>query len=282
MKFAYIGLFCVMFGCCSSNATEVTFYSKMPPNWLTFPEQPNESLDKKLIRKILTHTNGFHYQFHLVNHTKAMQLTLENTQGCMAGVLSTPERRQLFHYSQPFTLVLGLRLYVLKNSRMQRKLQFLQDQNGKVSLYSAWSKDTRVLLGLDAERSYGAELDPLIRAPEKSKYLYLKQSGVGIGELWPMLVQERVDMILEYPFMLPEPFKQQVHSFPVAEATHTTAAYLACNKGSAGADIIARLNTSIQSLVLTENYLQLQLAEVDLPEQAEYKKQYLQLMSAAH
>ncbi|RVU41994.1 hypothetical protein EOE67_02070 [Rheinheimera riviphila] len=261
---------------------EVTFYSKMPPNWLTLPAQPNESIDKKLIREILTHTKNLQYQFHLVNHTKAMQLTLENPQGCMAGVLSTPQRRQLFHYSEPFTLVLSLRLYVLKNSRMQRKLQFLRDQSGKVSLDSAWAKNARVLLGLDADRSYGVELDPLLRAPEKSKYLYLRQSGVGIGELWPMLVQERVDLILEYPFMLPEAFKQQVHSFPVAEATATTAAYFACNKGSAGAEIITRLNTSIQSLVLTEGYLQLQLSEVELSAQTEYKKQYMALMLAAN
>lgn len=282
MKFACLWLFCSVFSCCSSSAMEVTFYSKMPPNWLTLPVQPNEALDKKLIRQILTHTKDINYQFHLVNHTKAMQLTLENTQGCLAGVLSTPERRQIFHYSQPFTLVHGLRLYVLKNSRMQRKLQFLQDPNGKVSLDAAWSKNTKVLLGLDAERSYGAELDPILRAPEKSQFLYLRQSGVGIGELWPMLVQERVDIILEYPFMLPEAFKQQVHSFPVAEATAITAAYFACNKGAAGAEIITRLNTSIQSLVLTENYLQLQLSEIEFQEQAEYKKHYRKLMSAAH
>jgi|GEM_PF-2876560 len=281
MKFAYLWILCSVVSCFPGNATEVHFYSKMPPNWLSLPKPANEALDKKLIRDILIHTKDMQYQFHLVNHTKAAQLTLDNAHGCMAGVLSTPERRKIFHYSQPFTLVLGLRLYVLKNSRMQRRLQFLQDPQGKVSLQAAWLKNARVLLGLDAERSYGAELDPLIRTPEKSKYLYLKQSGVGIGELWPMLLQQRVDIILEYPFLLPETYKQQLHSFPVAEATHTTAAYFACNRGKVGAEIIARLNTAIRSRVLTEHYLQLQLSEVELPEQAEYKKQYKELMSAA-
>lgn len=261
-----------------ARAIDVDFQSKMPPGWLDSKPPVDESLDKQLIRKILLSAKGLNYNFVLINHTKAMQLTLQQTNSCMAGVLASPERRQLYHFSKAFILVQGMHLYVLKGSAWQKKLTAMQNE-GKVSIQNSWSKDARALLGLDYERSYGAELDPLVRDPAMAKYLYQKQSGVGIGELWPMLKQKRVDMILEYPFLLPADYETLVTGYPVAEAEPDTAAYFACHKGPVGEKIIKRLNDAITELVMDEEYLRVQLEQVEPQYHRAFLHTYHQLMA---
>lgn len=261
------------------DAIEVDFQSKMPPNWLSLPVPSDEPIDRQLIRKILLKAEGLSYNFYLINHTKAMKLTQERENSCMAGVLSSPERQKLFHYSKPYIFVQGIYIYVLKGSSWHYQLQRMLDQDRKVSLNATWSKDAKALLGLDYERSYGAELDPLVRAPEKAKYLYQKQSGVGVGDLWPMLKQKRVDMILEYPFLLPASYRDLVVGYPVAEAQPDTAAYFACNRGKTGQQIIQSLNKAIAELVLTEPYMQIQLEQVDPQYRVTFSESYRQLMS---
>jgi len=259
-------------------AIDVDFQSKMPPDWLVLKQPANESVDKKLIRKILLRARELRYNFFLINHTKAMQLTLQQSNSCMAGVLISPERRQQYQFSRPFILVQGMHLYVLKDSVWQKKLAAMQDQ-GKISILNSWSKDADALLGLDYERSYGAELDPLVRDPMMAKYLYQKQSGVGIGDLWPMLKQKRVDMILEYPFLLPKEYEHLVTAYPVAEAEPDTAAYFACHKGPVGQKIIKRLNEAITELVMDEEYLRLQLEQVEPQYHKAFLHTYHQLMA---
>lgn len=259
-------------------AIDVDFQSKMPPDWLILKQPTNESVDKKLIRKILLRAKGLHYNFFLINHTKAMQLTLQQSNSCMAGVLTNPERRQQYQFSRPFVLVQGIHLYVLKDSVWQKKLAAMQNQ-GKVRILNSWSKDADALLGLDYERSYGAELDPLVRDPAKANYLYQKQSGAGIGDLWPMLKQKRVDMILEYPFLLPKEYEPLVTGYPVAEAEPDTAAYFACHKGPVGKKIIQQLDQAISELVFEEDYMRLQLEQVEPQYHKAFLHTYHQIMA---
>lgn len=279
MHSKFIFVFVIFSFSWSSEAIEVDFQSKMPPNWLSLPVPADEAIDKQLIRKILLKAEHLDYNFHLINHTKAMQLTQERENSCMAGVLSSPERQRLFHYSKAYIFVQGIYIYVLKGSSWHHQLQRMLNQDQKVSLNATWSKDAKALLGLDYERSYGAELDPLVRAPEKAKYLYRKQSGVGIADLWPMLKQKRVDMILEYPFLLPASYKDLVVGYPVAEAEPDTAAYFACNRSKTGQQIIQHLDKAITELVLTEPYMQLQLEQVEPQYRETFLKSYRQLMS---
>lgn len=259
-------------------AIDVDFQSKMPPDWLNLTPSATESVDKKLIRKILLSAKGLNYNFFLINHTKAMQLTLQQSNSCMAGVLANPERRQLYQFSKAFILVQGMHLYVLKSSPWQKKLEAIQNK-GTVSIQNTWSKDAKALLGLDYERSYGAELDPLVRDPVMAKYLYQKQSGAGIGELWPMLKQKRVDMILEYPFLLPAEYQPLVIGYPVTEAEPDTVAYFACHKGPVGQKIIKQLNKAISELVFEEDYMRLQLEQVEPQYHKEFLKTYHQMMA---
>lgn len=259
-------------------AIDVDFQSKMPPDWLILKQPVNETVDKKLIRKILLQAKGLRYNFFLINHTKAMQLTLHQSNSCMAGVLASPERRQLYHFSRPYILVQGIHLYVLRDSVWQKKLTAMQ-KDGKVSLLNSWSKHADALLGLDYERSYGAELDPLVRDPDKASYLYQKQSGAGIGDLWPMLKQRRVDMILEYPFLLPQDYESLVTAYPVAEAEPDTAAYFACHKGSVGQKIIKQLDQAIAELVFEEEYIRLQLEHVEPQYHEAFLQTYRQMMA---
>lgn len=261
-----------------TTAIDVDFQSKMPPDWLSTKQSEGESVDKQLIRKILLRAKGLNYNFFLINHTKAMQLTLQQNNSCMAGVLDSPERRQLYQFSKAFILVQGMHLYVLKGSVWQNKLVAMQNE-GKVSILNSWSKGAGALLGLDYERSYGTSLDPLVRDPAKAKYLYQKQSGAGIGDLWPMLKQRRVDMILEYPFLLPPEYESLVAGYPVVEAEPDTAAYFACHKGPVGQNIIKQLDQAISELVFDEGYMRLQLEQVEPQYHQQFLQAYYQMMN---
>lgn len=264
--------------CCSftlqATTLEVYFQSKMPPNWLTTAPATTESLELQLMRLILAQSSKLTPHFHQVNHTKASELTRTQPSSCMASILKNPQRAAEFIFSRPLSAIEGLKLYLPKDSPLHARLQSkLRQWDGKVRLRELLLTEPDFVLGLDLERSYGSDLDLLLKEKALRHSLYFKQSGAQIAQLWPMLQQHRVSAVLEYPFMLATTDASALQGYQVAEAEPLQLAYFACNQSKTGQAIINELNQSIEALAGTEAYLDLHLKTVP----PERRKEFIQL-----
>lgn len=255
------------------------FQSKMPSDWLTKVPVTTESLELKLMRLILAQSSKLIPHFHQVNHTKASELTRTETASCMASILKNPQRAAEFIFSRPLSAIEGLKLYLPKQSQLHTKLQSkLKLWGGKVRLRELLLTEPDFVLGLDLERSYGSDLDLLLKEKALRHGLYFKQSGAQIAQLWPMLQQHRVSAVLEYPFMLATTDATLLQGYTVAEAEPLQLVYFACNKSDRGQAIIDTLNQSIGALAGTQVYLDLHLAAVPAERQQEFIQNYNKLV----
>lgn len=231
------------------------------------------------MRLILAQSSELTPYFHQVNFTKASELTRTQADSCMASILKNPQRQAEFIFSRPLSAIEGLKLYLPKDSKLHTKLQSkLKQWGGQVRLRELLLTEADFVVGLDLERSYGADLDLLLKEKVVRRSLYFKQSGAQIAQLWPMLQQHRVSAVLEYPFMLATTDATLLQGYRVAEAEPLQLAYFACNKSARGQAIIDKLNQSIKALAGTQTYLDLHLKTVPAERQQEFIQHYNKLM----
>lgn len=261
----------------------VTFYSKLPAQWLKQPEPEEELLAYQLIHRLLSNQQQLEAQFVKVPHSRAERLTLSDPSGCMAAVLKTPEREKHWYFSQPFTAVFDIHLYTLAKTAPESLSQLISETEPVAfTELRTQSFDEPLLLGIDRDRNYGQALMPLLEAPGKSLIFVELNSGADIGQLWNMLLSGRLDMILEYPFMVPKAIKQRVRSIPLAETSQQLqTAYFACHKSAQGLERIKRLNLLIARYALSNSYIAKHLEEVPQAQQAMFLRLYKQLFSFA-
>ena len=268
----------VLFCCCTAlqaQTQDVHFQSKMSPDWLSTTPATPESLELKLIRLILAQSPELTPHFHQVNFTKASELTRTQATSCMASILKNPQREAEFIFSRPLSAIEGLKLYLPKDSKLNAKLRpKLKQWDDKVRLRELLLTEPDFIVGLDQERSYGADLDLLLKEKVVRRSLYFKQSGAQIAQLWPMLQQHRVSAVLEYPFMLATTDATLLQGYSVAEAEPLQLAYFACNKSETGQAIIHKLDQAIEALAGTLAYLDLHLNTVPAERQQEFIRNY--------
>ena len=268
----------VLFCCCTAlqaQTQDVHFQSKMSPDWLSTTPATPESLELKLIRLILAQSPELTPHFHQVNFTKASELTRTQATSCMASILKNPQREAEFIFSRPLSAIEGLKLYLPKDSKLNTKLRpKLKQWDDKVRLRELLLTEPDFIVGLDQERSYGADLDLLLKEKVVRRSLYFKQSGAQIAQLWPMLQQHRVSAVLEYPFMLATTDATLLQGYSVAEAEPLQLAYFACNKSETGQAIIHKLDQAIEALAGTLAYLDLHLNTVPAERQQEFIRNY--------
>lgn len=272
---AVVFVWCSLSLSAQAKMLDVYFQSKMPADWLAQPPKQTESLELRLMRLIFANSPDIRPHFLMVNYTKASELTRLQPDSCMASILKNPQREAQFLFSRPFSVIEGLKLYIPKHSAWHERLKpKLKQWGGNIRLSELLLTEIDFVLGLDLERSYGAELDLLFKEQAVSRSLYRKQSGARIAELWPMVQQNRVSAVLEYPFMLATTDATLLQSYTVAEAEPLQLAYFACNKSDRGQAIIDKLNASIETLAGTQAYLDLHLEAVPEERKADFTQLY--------
>lgn len=274
-----LGLRCFVTPGLATEATwPVAFYSKMSADWLDTKPTPDERVSYQALRLLLQDNSTLTPHFVQVSHSRAERLTRQDLSGCLTGVLDTAQRRQQYSFSLPFTAVQGMRLYIKADNRYAAALTQQQDTAGSVSLSNLVLQQRTLLIGVDQDRSYGQALDNILRDPALKRNIVFRHSGSQIGELWRMLEENRVDVILEYPFMQPNNLPAGILSQPLTEVPAIEKAYIACNNSPQGQAIIAALNQAIQAKRFLPAYLDIHLAVVASAQQQQYLQQYSQAM----
>jgi uncharacterized protein (TIGR02285 family) len=117
---------------------------------------------------------------------------------CSGGMIWTKNRASEVYYSIPYNTVPPLRIYFLKG-----KLPLFKDQirNGGISLREIL-RNRKLNLEIEAGRSYGDELDEVIRENEQNGMVVRRFASNTEGVIQMMLHGRNIDLIIEYPWVM--------------------------------------------------------------------------------
>jgi len=204
------------------------------------------------------------YQLVDISRNRAREWTKTASNACIPWLRKTPERERDYLFTLPYMLESAIVLVSLPESPWQLQLEKLQDHSGRISLQQLLLLHRPPLLGVEKNRSYGAQIDPLLL--QHNKQLYTRSAaGEFVGSMLPMLQKGFVDLMLEYPKIAARS-QIELRYWALAEAEPYNAVHFACSRTTQGEKIVALLNQSIRHQAQSKDYQQLFLqgfAEAD-------------------
>ncbi len=164
----------------------------------------------------------------------------------VCGILhKTPEREQFIHYSNALILAPSYQLY--SSVSAQDKFQNHPGwREGKISFNELLANSDRLRMAQTPGHSYGKARDDIIlRHYDK---LIITKGYAGQKSLIKMLLADRVDLILEFPWVFNHHLYQfkidssQVHKVNLTDVPAYEPAYIACPKNPWGKQVVMALN----------------------------------------
>jgi uncharacterized protein (TIGR02285 family) len=214
---------------------------------------------------------------------RAMSLLKTEASACTGNRVKTAER-QTFSYitSTPHTVFPGLRLYSKTNTQTTIWLQQQLNKNNKINLQQLLAGDNKLNFAIGGGRSYGDTLDPLLQNPQWQHKFWQRRSTDMSAGLIDMLVQNRVDLLIEYPNVIQHYVAQlqkktDLTSFAIEESTPYMLGYILCSKTAEGQRLVKFFEQRLQLISKDKRYFQAHLGWVDQIDRAELTTLYNQI-----
>lgn len=229
------------------------------------------------------------YQAEPVQATteRAMAMLKSETAACAGNRVKNSERLT-FSYATaiPHTVFPGLRLYSKTSSETTRYLQQLQDQQQKISLEQLLKDDNQLHFAVGGGRSYGDQLDTLLKQPQWQHKFWQRRSIDMSAGLIDMLLQGRVDLLIEYPNVMQHYLAQyrahsELTSFSIEEAEPYMLGYILCSKTEEGLALTKFFQQRLEQVSKQKNYLDAHLGWVDAADRAQLTELYNQVFGTS-
>ncbi|ALZ74728.1 hypothetical protein [Rheinheimera sp. F8] len=206
------------------------------------------------------------YQLVDISRNRAREWTKTAGNACIPWLRKTAERERDYLFTLPYMLESAIVLISLPDSPWQRQLEQLQDHSGRISLQQLLLLHRPPLLGVEKNRSYGAEIDALLLQHHKALYTR-STAGEFVGSMLPMLQKGFVDLMLEYP-KIARRSSTALRFWPLSEAEPFNLVHFACSRSAQGEKIVALLNQIIRQQAGQPSYHQLMFKTLAPAEQA--------------
>jgi uncharacterized protein (TIGR02285 family) len=218
---------------------------------------------------------------------RAMAMLKSETAACAGNRVKNSERLT-FSYATtiPHTVFPGLRLYSKTSSETTRYLQQLLDQQQKISLEQLLKGDNQLHFAVGGGRSYGDQLDILLKQPQWQHKFWQRRSIDMSAGLIDMLVQGRVDLLIEYPNVMQHYLAQysahsELTSFSIEEAEPYMLGYILCSKTAEGLALTEFFQQRLDQVSKQKNYLDAHLGWVDAADRAQLTQLYNQVFGTS-
>lgn len=193
-----------------------------------------------------------HHEQLIMNSERIEQEMQRGAHVCASTVILTPQRDKSRYYtdanfSEPRYLM------VRKESVARLPLH-----GGAVSLPELL-RDKRLKGLLASGRSYGPQLDPIIRSHRDIGQIAERTTGDLGGTMMRMLLAGRMDYTIEYPSVLNylsqvDPHFQELAALPIAEERQLGRSGISCPRTPWGRAMIARIDALMPALVASASY----------------------------
>lgn len=198
---------------------------------------------------------------------------------CAPNRVKTPDRLKDNIYSLPINISLGMRVYFKEGVQAHTLPKKTFNNSPKLSsLASLFTGKSTHILGVENGRSYGVFLDSQIAALEK--YNLVIRNGIeATPSLVKMLLKDRIDYIIEYPFGINEtlsnlPYDITLDSLRIANSTDYIVGYVACHKGVLGQEVIENVNSALQKLYRSYSFYQAHTRHIDEADLIDFNRAY--------
>jgi uncharacterized protein (TIGR02285 family) len=207
------------------------------------------------------------YQTQSLSRNRAREWIKTAGNACIPWLKKTAAREQEYLFTLPYMVEDALMLVLPANSSWHPRLLAMQG-GGLLSLRQLLELPNGPLLGIELNRSYGEQLDQLLRDHRHHRSLYIRtSSSEDMGSLMPMLDRGFIDGLLEYQKVALRS-GQNFHYYRLQEAEPVNLVYFACSKGQQGEAVVAGLNQAILQASQLMAYQQLVLQGIAPAQQA--------------
>lgn len=269
MRFYFLWVFILLASCATEaqNKPTLTILSHT-----YFSQELDEKISSENISQVISPAldKEFNVVFEFTNHARLIRKLSSSIPVCTFNSIKTPEREVDILFSAiPTFMHVQRELFTLKSS----------SKNWQDTVSVKQLLDKNLVLGLVGSTSYQA-LDPLIAEHKSSiAFIWGENSFKQLGEL---LINKRVDMILDYKSTLQEHLSEEqlslIRSHKVIEYPDYVNGYFACSKtpqGSKAIKLIEQyLRTSKMSDYLHKIHHESNSKEVADKMMATYEKKY--------
>lgn len=226
---------------------------------------------------------------------EAVQATTDRTMAMLkteasacAGNRVKNETRLAFSHATttPHTVFPGLKLYSKTASETTRFLTKQLNNQKKINLQQLLNNDKALNFAIGGGRSYGDKLDELLKQPQWQHKLWQRRSSDLSAGLIDMLVQDRVDLLIEYPnvmqhYLAQYSDKAQLTSFSIEEAEPFMLGYILCSKTEQGQKLTEFFQQRLQQVSQQRSYLDAHLGWVDASDRAQLIQLYNQVFGTS-
>lgn len=218
---------------------------------------------------------------------RAMAMLKTESSACAGNRLKN-NARLAFSYATaiPHTVFPGLRLYSKTSSKTTSWLkQQLNDQQS-ISLQQLLKGDNKLHFAVGGGRSYGEQLDYLLKQPQWQHKFWQRRSVDMSAGLIDMLLQDRVDLLIEYPNVMQHYLSQyssdtKLTSFSIEEAEPYMLGYILCSKTAQGLKLTEFFQQRLQHISQQKSYLDAHLGWVDAADRAQLTQLYNQVFGTS-
>ncbi len=214
-----------------------------------YKEQGNADSILKFFQEQLTE---YDHETINVNPARAIEEMKNGKKVCLVGTLKTLEREKFLYFSIPIGITLPNAIIVKQN-----KLSLF----GKVEKLSLEQllKNNRLSGGIIQGRSYSPTIDAILEKFKGQSNLYAQSTSNMADNLFNMLLMDRLDYIIEYPWVAvflerTKDKKNTITSIAIEEIDPFSFGRMACPKNQWGCQIVDRINEILQKARPTPTY----------------------------
>lgn len=218
---------------------------------------------------------------------RAMAMLKSEASACAGNRVKNTERLT-FSYATaiPHTVFPGLRLYSKTSSKTTQYLQQQLNGQQKISLQQLLKEDNELHFAVGGGRSYGDQLDTLLKQPQWQHKFWQRRSIDMSAGLIDMLVQDRVDLLIEYPNVMQHYLAQYSHSteltsFSIEEAEPYMLGYILCAKTAEGQQLAQFFQQRLKQVSQQKSYLEAHLGWVDVADRTQLTELYNQVFGTS-
>jgi len=218
---------------------------------------------------------------------RAMAMLRTEAAACAGNRVKTTERLA-FSYATaiPHTVFPGLRLYSKTSSKTTAYLRQQLNSQQQLSLQQLLQADNQLHFAVGGGRSYGDQLDTLLKQPQWQHKFWQRRSAEMSAGLIDMLVQDRVDLLIEYPNVMQHYLAQysqntELTSFSIEEAEPYMLGFILCAKTPEGLQLTEFFQQRLTLVSQQKSYLEAHLGWVDPADRAQLIKLYNQVFGTS-
>ncbi len=210
-------------------------------------------------RLLMQHLKNYQFTVEFAKSPTITRLVNKLPNSCAPNRVKTPERMTMGIFSQPLNIALDLRVYY-KKGKQSFPENVLNENNRLASLSSLFTGKALLTLGVDSGRSLGNFLDKQVTALEPHN-LVVRTGGGSTRALVEMLLKDRIDYIVDYPYSVNEALnfhskKGALESIEIEGSPGYVLGYVVCNRSVEGQAIINDINRALVKIYQSYEFYQ--------------------------